>query len=75
MIVTHSSAAQRTALNYIRVHYVEIYDSELEVGWVMNKFLRTDSTDSPDCLPILLSLSVFTFLFFFFPLSVFGSVR
>ena len=29
---------------------------------------RTDSTDStPDCLPILLSLSVFTFYFCFFP--------
>ena len=28
-------------------------------------FLITDSTDSPDCLPILLSLSVFTFSSFF----------
>jgi len=24
-------------------------------------FFRTDSTDSPDCLPILLSISIFTF--------------
>ena len=35
-------------------------------------FLRTDSTDSLDCLPILLSLSVFTLTFFsFFPLFLF----
>ena len=31
--------------------------------------------NSPDCLPILLSLSVFTFQFFSFPLFVFGFVR
>ena len=31
-------------------------------------FFRTDSTDSPDCLPILLSISVFTFLVFLFVL-------
>ena len=29
-------------------------------------FFRTDSTDSPDCLPILLSISVFYFLEFLF---------
>ena len=29
-------------------------------------FSRTDSTDSPDCLPILLSVSVFYFLIFRF---------
>jgi len=28
-------------------------------------FYRIDSADSPDCLPILLSISVFYFLFFF----------
>jgi len=28
-------------------------------------FVKTDSTDSPDCLPILLSISVFHFLVFF----------
>ena len=28
-------------------------------------FLRTDSTVSPDCLTVLLSVSVFTFYFFF----------
>ena len=28
-------------------------------------FFRIDSTDSPDCLPILLSISVFYFLVFF----------
>jgi len=32
-------------------------------------FFRTDSTDSPDCLPILLSISVFLLYSFF--LSVF----
>ena len=26
----------------------------------LHTFFRTDSTDSPDCLPILLSISVFT---------------
>jgi len=36
--------------------------------------IRTDSTDSPDCLPILLSISVFYFLvFLFFHLLVVGS--
>jgi len=36
--------------------------------------LQDDSTDSPDCLPILLSMPVFTFYFFlFFPLV--GVVR
>ena len=35
-------------------------------------FFMTDSADSPDCLPILLCLSVFKFsvFFFFFPLLV-----
>jgi len=35
-------------------------------------FYRIDSADSPDCLPILLSISVFYFLFFsVFPLLSF----
>ena len=35
-------------------------------------FYRIDSADSPDCLPILLSISVFYFLFFsVFPLFSF----
>ena len=39
-------------------------------------FFRTDYTDSPDCLAILLSLSVFYFLvFMFFHFLVVGSVR
>ena len=39
-------------------------------------FFRTGSTDSPDCLPIFLSMSVFTFfLFSFFPFLVIGFVR
>ena len=38
-------------------------------------FFRTDTTDSPDCLPTLLSISVFTFKFFFFYFLVFGSAR
>jgi len=39
--------------------------------------MNIDSTDSPDCLPILLSIPVFYFLFFFgfFHFSVVGSVR
>ena len=37
-------------------------------------FFRTDSADSPDCLPILVTISVFYFLVFF-PLLVVGSVR
>ena len=36
---------------------------------------RTDSTDSPDCLPILLNISVFIFSFFFFHFLVLGSMR
>ena len=31
-------------------------------------FFGTDSTNSPDCLPILLSTSIFVFSFFFFPI-------
>ena len=39
-------------------------------------FFRTDYTDSPDCLAILLSLSVFYFLvFMFYHFLVVGSVR
>ena len=40
-------------------------------------FFRTDSMDSPDCLPTLLSISVFYFLvfFMFFHFLVVGSVR
>ena len=39
-------------------------------------FFSTDSTDSPDCLPILLSISVFYFLVFVFStFLVAGSVR
>ena len=39
-------------------------------------FFRTESTDSPDCLPILLSISILIFSFFFFPYYlVLGSVR
>ena len=39
-------------------------------------FFRTDSTDSPDCLPILLSISVFHFLVFsVFHVLVVNSVR
>ena len=49
------------------------------VKWARNGYAhnsRTDCTDSPDCLPILLSISVFTWYFFFFTIfSVFGSVR
>ena len=38
--------------------------------------VTTDSPDSPDCLPILLSISVIYFLLFFcFPLFIVGSVR
>ena len=39
-------------------------------------FFRTDSRDSPDCLPILLSISVFYILVFLFPtFLIVGSVR
>ena len=39
-------------------------------------FFSTDSTDSPDCLPILLSISVFYFLVFLFStILVVGSMR
>ena len=38
-------------------------------------FFRTDSMDFPDCLPILLSMPIFHFLVFLFPLLVVGSVR
>jgi len=31
------------------------------VGEIVSQIFRTDSTGSPDCLPILLSISVFTF--------------
>jgi len=34
--------------------------------WAFLSFFRTDFTDSPDCLPILLSTSVFYFLVFLF---------
>ena len=39
-------------------------------------FFRADFTDSPDCLPILLSIPVFYFVvFLFFHFLVLGSVR
>ena len=38
-------------------------------------FFRTDSTDSPDCSLILLSISVFYFLVFLSTFSVVGSVQ
>ena len=35
-------------------------------------FFRTDSMDSPDCLPTLLSISVFYFLVFFYVFPLFS---
>ena len=42
------------------------------IGYNVHKDFRTDSTDSPGCLPTLVSLSVFAFYFFFFPFLVVG---
>ena len=49
---------------YCRLHWVQSYN--------VHKDFRTDSTDSPGCLPTLVSLSVFAFYFFFFPFLVVG---
>jgi len=40
--------------------------------WCWSSFNRTESTDSPDCLPIFLSTSVFTFSFSFLHFLVVG---
>jgi len=47
----------------ITTQVYDVLDRTTSTGTIttITRHLRTDSTDSPDCLPILLRLSVFTF--------------
>ena len=65
-----------TIIEAVKLSQVDVLAAPMQHVERVSAISRTDSTDSPDCLPILLSTSVFLlFTFSVFDFLVFGSVR